>query len=176
MSAASFACVTVSASTATIASPTKRTRSVASGGRAKSSCTVAMLWNGARPRSAAVQHGRRRRAPPSPPSVSMSGDQRVRHLRADEHHLQLVAEVEIVDVFGGAEQQFGVFRAQHTCSKNRTNHGRTLPADSNFDRSRTCRRQRKLPTDGNHGETRSSSVRPASAPSMSSPSPAEAPG
>ena len=38
------------------ASPTKRTRSTASGGRAKSSWTFAKPWCGATPRSAAVEH------------------------------------------------------------------------------------------------------------------------
>ena len=52
---------------------------------------------------------------------------RVGHLGADEHQLQLVAQIEVADVFGGAEQQLGVFRAQDSGAENRTSHSRTLP-------------------------------------------------
>ena len=53
-SAASLPWLGLSATMATTASPTKRTTSVASGGRAKASATGAKVWKGARPKSAAV--------------------------------------------------------------------------------------------------------------------------
>ena len=40
------------------------------------------------------------------------------HLGAYEDEVQLVAQVEIADVLRSSEEQLGIFRAQHTCSKN----------------------------------------------------------
>ena len=53
-------------------------------------------------------------------------DPRVRHLRADEHRMQRVGEVEIGDESAGAEQQLGIFRAKHPRAENRTCHRRNL--------------------------------------------------
>ena len=44
------------------------------------------------------------------------------HLGADEHGVDLVVEVEVADVLGGAEQQLGVFSAEHAGAKDRTSH------------------------------------------------------
>ena len=56
----------------------------------------------------------------------------VSHFGADEHHVQLPAQVEVADVLGSAEQKLGVFRAQHTGAKNRTSHSRTLPGNVSY--------------------------------------------
>ena len=54
------------------------------------------------------------------------------HFGANEHHLQLSAQVEVTDVIGGAEQELGVFRAQDARAKNRTSHSRTLPGNVSY--------------------------------------------
>ena len=107
----------MSASTATIASPTKRTRSPASAGRAKSSWTVDHALERLDAQVSGGEHacdtGRRTRR-----LGVDTGDQRVRHLRADEDEVQLVPQVEVADILASSEQQLGVFGAQHTRSKN----------------------------------------------------------
>ena len=84
-----------------------------------------MPWNGARPRLGAGEHGDDTWRAASRRRVDR-GDQSVSHLRTDEDHVERIVEVEVADVFRGAEQQLGIFSAQHTCTENRTSHGGTL--------------------------------------------------
>ena len=53
------------------------------------------------------------------------------HLGPHEHHVYRIgAEVvgtKVIDVSGGAEEQFGIFRAKHACTEDRASHPRNLP-------------------------------------------------
>ena len=126
-----MACWNVSASTMATGSPTKRTRSEASGAWAKASCDLDEPVVGGHPELAPVNTA----ATPGAASASAdfeAGDARVGLGRAHEHAVQRADQAEVIDVGAALGEQFRVFGASDTVAQDRSSHPETLrsPGDT----------------------------------------------